>query len=188
MEEHDADLFRSDVPEAPRRRAHEIVQLGHRLHPREAAARDHESEQARPLLRIPLDVGLLEGVDGVVAQHEGVAQVFERQGVLAEARLAGEARDVAESDHEVVISELELARANARGEGDPAALQIDLLDGARVEIRPRAETADGRDGVEDADAAGDHLGEHGLEGQIVVLAHESDLDLATLELASEDPL
>jgi hypothetical protein len=109
MEEDDADLLWSDVPEAPRRRPHEVVQLGHRLHPREAAACDHEGEEARARLRIPLDVGLLEGVNGVVPQHEGVAQILERQGVLAEPGLAGKARDVAEGDHELVVSELELA-------------------------------------------------------------------------------
>jgi hypothetical protein len=188
VEEDDPDLLGADVAEAPRRRAHKVVELGHRLHPGEAAARHHEGEEAAPRLRIPLDVGLLEGMDGVVPQHEGIAQILERQGMLAEPGLAGEARHVTEGDHELVVPELELARADTSGERDTASLQIDFLDGAGVEIRPRAQTTDGRDGVEDTDAPRHHLGQHGLEGQVVVPAHEGDLDLAALELALEELL
>ena len=108
--------------------------------------------------------------------------------MLAEPGLASKAGDVAEGDHEVVIRELELARAHPRGEGDALALQIDLFDGPRVEIGARAETSDGRDGVEDADAPRHHLGQRGLEGEVVVAAHQRDLDLAAPELALEDLL
>ena len=119
----------------------------------------------------------------MVAEGQGVSEVFEGQRVLAQPRLTGEGGDVAEGDHEMVVLELELARAHAGGEGDAATREVDLLDSAGIEVRTRAETADGSDGVENADAPRHHLGQHGLEGQVVVPAHQRDLHLATAELA-----
>jgi len=77
-------------------------------------------------------------VNGVIPQRERVAQVLERKRVLGETLLSGEARDMAERDHQMVVCELELARADAGGQGDAPALEVDRLDRARVEIRARA--------------------------------------------------
>jgi hypothetical protein len=95
VEEHDPDLRGTDVAKAPRRRAHEVVELGDRLHSGEPTPRHHEGKEPAPCLCIPLDVGLLESMDGVVAQGEGIAQVLEGQRVLAEPGLASKAGDVA---------------------------------------------------------------------------------------------
>ena len=109
-------------------------------------------------------------MDRVVPEREGITQVLEGQRVLHESRLAGEARGIAERDDEMVAFELQLARAHAGGERDPPPVEVDRLDGPRVEVRARAEPANGRDRVEDADAPRHDFGQHGLEGQVVVPA------------------
>ena len=88
----------------------------------------------------------------------------------------------------MVAFELELARAYTGGERDPPPVEVDRLDGPRVEVRARAEPANGRDRVEDADAPRHDFGQHGLESQVVVPADQPDLDLAAAELALEELL
>ena len=70
----------------------------------------------------------------------------------------------------------------------PAALEVDALDGARVEVGPGAEPADRGDRVHDPDAARDHLGEHRLEDDVVVPADEPELHFAAVELTPEQLL
>src|SRR2546430_8312726 len=65
---------------------------------------------------------------------------------------------------------------------------IDLVHGARVEVRARAEAPDRRDRVEDSDTAGDHLGEHRLKDDVVVAADEPELDAAVPDLALQELL
>src|SRR2546430_17051190 len=67
-------------------------------------------------------------------------------------------------------------------------VEIDLVHGARIEVRARAEAPDRRDRVEDSDTAGDHLGEHRLEDDVVVAADEPELDAAVPDLALQDLL
>src|SRR5204862_4016623 len=112
-----------------------------------------------------------------------VAEVLERQRVLGEPRLTGEARDVAERDHEVVVLERALARAEARRGCHALLVEVDSVHGAGVEVRAWAEPPDRRDRVEEADAAGDDLGQHRLEHDVVVAADEPELDAATPDLA-----
>ena len=178
MEQDDPDLPRIDVVEALRRRADEIVQLGDGLDAREAAARHDECEQRAARFGRRLGVGLLERLDRAITQRERVAQILEREGVLGEPGLAGEARHVAERDHQVVVVELELARAEARRGDNPPALQVDPLHRPRVEVRAGAQAPDRRDRIQKTDAAGDHLREHRLERQIVLLADQRDLGLS----------
>ena len=188
VKQHHPDLLGPHVPEALRGRPHEVVQLGQSLHPGEAAARHHEGQQALPHLGVALDVGLLQDVDGVIAQDERVAEILERQRVLGEAGLAGEARHVAEGDHEVVVLEEELLRAEARRRDHALAPEVDALDRPRVEVRARAQPPDRRDGVQDPDAPRDHLRQHRLEHDVVVAAHQPQLDLAARELGLEELL
>src|SRR5256885_334518 len=108
--------------------------------------------------------------------------------VLGEPGLTREARDVAERDHEVVVLERALARAEARRRRHTLPVEIDLVHGTRVEVRARAEAPDRRDRVEDSDTAGDHLGEHRLEDDVVVAADEPELDAAVPDLALQELL
>src|SRR5437660_327940 len=128
------------------------------------------------------------GAEGTVLTRERVAEVFERQRVLGEPGLTREARDVAERDHEVVVLERALARAEARRRRHTLPVEIDLVHGTRVEVRARAQAPDRRDRVEDPDTAGDHLGEHRLEDDVVVAADEPELDAAVPDLALQDLL
>src|SRR6266481_6374790 len=105
--------------------------------------------------------------------------------MLGKPRLSRKISDVTERDNQVVVLELELPRPYTRGNGNPGSGKVDLFDGPRVEVRPRAEPPDRRDGVDDPDAPGDDLGQHRLEDQVVVATHEPDLHLAALDLAGE---
>src|SRR5207247_4816075 len=57
------------------------------------------------------------------------------------------------------------------------AVEVDPLDGAGVEMRLGAEPPNRGDRVEQADASRDHLRQHRLEGEVVLPAHERDLDV-----------
>src|SRR2546430_8274675 len=67
-------------------------------------------------------------------------------------------------------------------------VEIDLVHGARIEVRARAEAPDRRDRVEDSDTAGDHLGEHRLKDDVVVAADEPELDAVVPDLALQELL
>ena len=177
VQQDDLDLVAVDVPEAARALADEVVHLGDGLDAGESTARHHEREERAPDLEIALDVRLFQHVDDVVAQHQRVAEVLEGQRVLGEAGLAREARHVAERDDEVVVLERQRPRPEAGAHGDDLVLEVDRLHRACVEVRARAEPADRRNDVEDPDAPGDDLGEHGLEHEVVVLVDERDLDV-----------
>src|SRR5262245_39113255 len=58
-------------------------------------------------------------------------------------------------------------------------IEIDRLDGARIEIGVRTEPANRCDRVEQADRAGDDLGQHRLEHEVVLAADQPELDVAT---------
>src|SRR6266508_4579391 len=110
-----------------------------------AAARTKSLSSATastPDLGVPLDIRLLEDVDRVISQGQGIAQVLERQGMLRQTRLAGEARHVAERDHEMVVRHVELLRPESGRRRHPPAFEVDALDHARVEIGPGAQPAD----------------------------------------------
>ncbi len=67
MHENDTDVASIEMAKVPRDGADEIVQFGHNLDAREAAARDDKRQEGATHLRIGLDVRLLQGVDDAVA-------------------------------------------------------------------------------------------------------------------------
>ena len=185
MQQDHADLGLGQVPVAAGRGAHEVVDLGHRLDAREAAAGHDERQQRAAHLRIALDVGLLERVDEPVPYGERVAEVLERERVLGEAVLAGEAGHVAQRDDEMVEGQIPVLRAEPGGHRHAPTLEVDLLDRARVEVRGRAEPADRGDRVEEADAPRDHFRQHGLEDHVVLAADQPQLHRPLAQLARE---
>src|SRR5262250_2058652 len=73
---HHPDLVRTHGAEAAGGGPNEVVQLGHRLHAREAATGHHERQERAAHGRVLLDVGLLQDVDEAVAQSQRVAKVL----------------------------------------------------------------------------------------------------------------
>src|SRR5262249_27554565 len=115
--------------------------------------------------------------EDVVAQPEGIAEVLERQGMLAYARHRGEVADLTQPEDEVVIGNL--------GQGTPLPLRdqhglplrVDPVDLAPAESCFRDEVADRIDDMGGADAAGSHLGQERLEDEVVLLGEELDFDV-----------
>ena len=179
MDEHHADLRRIDLRVVAGHAPDEVVQLGHHLDAREAASRHHEGEEllAQPRV-VLLDGGLFQGADEVVAQVERVLQVLEGQRVLGQPAQATEVGDRAECEHQVVVAELVRVRQEARRGGDGPPLEVDRLHLADVQLGSWDELADGADQVGEPDGAGDDLGQHGLEDEVVLLADEHDLEVA----------
>ncbi len=178
VQQHHADLRRVDLRVAARHAADEVVELGHYLDAGKAAARHDEGEQLAAQLRVVLlDRRLFEGVDDVVAQGERVAEVLERECVFGEAPQPAEVRDVAEREHQMVVVQDVLVRAEPRRGRDRAVAEVNGLDLADVQVRARQQPADGADHVRDADRAGDHFGQHRLEDEVVLLIDQHDLEI-----------
>jgi hypothetical protein len=66
--------------------------------------------------------------------------------------------------------------------------EIDGLDHARVEVRVPAEATNGRDRIRDTDGSRDDLGQHRLEDNVVLAAHEPQFDVAAGDLFREQLL
>ncbi len=94
---------------------HEVGELRERLDAGVARADEHEREV--PLLhgRVGREVGKLELLQHVVSEVDGVGDVFEAEGVLAEARHRERAADRAERDDEPLV--LHLDRPERRLDG-----------------------------------------------------------------------
>src|SRR5262249_4042909 len=165
-----------DAPETTRSCAYEVIQLSHRFHAGESAARDHKREQRASHLRIRLNVGFFQKVDDPVAQYQSVAEVLERQRMLCQPRLAYEARHIADGDDEVIVLELIVARPHAGARGDGSVFEVNRLHFSCIDIRFRAQPTDRRNSVEDPDTPRDHFRQQWLEYQVVFLADQSDLD------------
>src|SRR5215469_8423393 len=115
-------------------------------------------------------------MDNMVTQHQAVSQILERQGMLRKSWLAGEARYVSNSNHKMVIFQLRCLWPEPSTGRDGLVLQIDGFDFPGVEIGFRTESANWRDSVQDSDTSGNHLGQHRLEDQVVLLADQSHFD------------
>src|SRR5437867_11309699 len=97
------------------------------------------------------------------------------------------ARDVAQSDDEVVVLELTRPRTEASGSEDAPALHVDLFDRASVKIRVWAQTSNWDDRVHEADDARNHLREHRLKEHVVLSVDQCELDGPTSEVIPEEP-
>src|SRR5215468_3925944 len=96
--------------------------------------------------------------------------------MLRKSWLAGKARDVSDSNHKMVIFQLRCLRPEPGIGRYRLVLQIDGLDFSRIEIGFRTEPANGRDGIQDPDTSRNHLGQHRLEDEVVLLADQSHFD------------
>ena len=106
MDEHDAQhpLLKTRV-EADGF-AQEVVDAGHRLDAREAAARHDQVQERRARARTALEVRLLQVRDQAVAQGRGVAERLHRQRAPVEPRKIIEVRHRTEREHQVVVLKL----------------------------------------------------------------------------------
>src|SRR5438445_6108300 len=173
------------MAEVPRDSADEIVQFGHHLNAREAAASNDKGQEGAKPLRVGLDVRRLQGVDDTVAQGERVPQVLQRKRMLCDPGQVSEARHVAQRDDEVVVLDLTRPRTDTGGSEDAPALDVDLFDLASVKIRVWAQTSNRGDGVHEADAARNYFREHRLKDHVVLSVDQRELDGPTSDVMPE---
>ncbi len=82
LEQKKLDIVAVDVFVKWRDPVHECRQFAEQLDADQSPADDCESEQAAFALRVGLHIGALETLDHVVAEHQGVGERLEREGVL----------------------------------------------------------------------------------------------------------
>ena len=156
--------------------AHEVVQLGRDLDPREAAAGHHEGQQLLAFGRVGHRLGALEHVEHVVADVQGVADGLDRHAVLRHARHPGQVGDVAQRDDQPVVLQLELvARAGVDGH-HPAVRQVDRPHQLGPDRGARAQPPQWAEDVGQLDRAGGDLRQHRYEQQVIVAADQGHLD------------
>ena len=159
----------------------EVIELGHQLDARKSAARHHERQQLLAHQGVGFDIGLFQHLNQVIPQGQRVGQRAEGLAVLDHAGHAEKVRDAAECDHQVVVGQLELARAEAGADGDHLAGQVDGFHFAHDQLRVRAQVADGRYDVGQSDRAADDFGKHGLIDPVILLVHQLNGGFAGLQ-------
>ena len=82
LDYHAAMRFVAQAKVIPFDGMHEIVQLGHYLNAGEAASADNECQELAAQFRVLLDIGFLENVNQVIAQHHGIGKRPKRHRVF----------------------------------------------------------------------------------------------------------
>ncbi len=162
------------------RLAQEIVHLRDAFHAGKTAASHDEGQQRASYFGVGFDLRLFERVDEVVAQVERIAEILEWAGMLAHAGNLVVVELRAERDDQVIIRKDRFDRLRAGAEGHGMCRQVDRLHFARVKPGRAGQPADRTDDVVELDRPGNHLRQHRLEDEIIVPAHDDDLDRLAL--------
>jgi hypothetical protein len=167
---------------------HAVVELGNRPCRLDAGGptADHDDIQCTVLRECRLPVDSLPPLEDVVLQADGVGQRVQRKRVLARSLHTEEVDLCAEREHQIVVGQrFQLAEADfPRGEvdrSDLVAVHTDVV----LLVEEIAERVPYRRLLEQP---GRDLVQQRLEGVVVVLVHEHDVDVALAELlGSADP-
>src|SRR6266852_5831064 len=90
--------------------------------------------------------------------------------MLGETRLARKTGDVSHGYDEMIVFELKGPRSKPCTRCHSLVFQVDRLDFAGVEVCLRAQPPDGCDGINNSNAARNHLWQHGLKHLSVLFA------------------
>ena len=178
LENDDARIVGAQVRIAFEGLADERLYLGRDLYPGVPAARDDEGQYLPPALQVVLHLGPLQDPHQLVPQPQRVAHRLERKGVLRQARKRRQVYAAADGNYEMVVGKVLVGGLVGIGDDDVAAMHVDGVYLGLVEPGEGAQAADGVQNMGGLDAAGHHLGEHRLEQEEVVAAHQGELDLA----------
>ena len=177
VQQHDPRVVRVDALVVLDHLADEVVELGGDLDAGEPAARHHEGHQATARVPIGLHGRFFEQVQDVVAEVQRVADRLERHSVLRPPGHPAEGGDVAEREHEMVERQDDGAQTRAGRQGHRPPVEVDARDLARVQRRSRAQPAQWRDRIDDADARRHNLGDERLKDEVVLAAGQRHLDV-----------
>ena len=115
----------------------------------------------------------------MVAQVDGVGEGLEGKGVRVDSRNPPEIGHRSQCQDEMVEREHQGAGLKSRSQGDGLVFKVDRVDVPDVQLGAGQQPVKGADRVQHADTAGDDLGQHGLENEVVLLADEDDLHVVT---------
>ena len=133
-------------------------------------------QRGSPQLRVRLDVGVLQEIDHMVPERQGVGEGLHGERMLGDPGQPKEMRAGARGQDQVVICQLVARTARTVGCGDHLALQVDGVHPTVPEAHLAKKGPQGAHDVMCIDAAGHHLRQHGGEEEKVILVHQGDLD------------
>ena len=161
--------------------ANERLQFSDHLDAGDIAADDHEVEQPSTLVGILGRIGQFQQLDGPIANRDGIRHVLHLEGVLPNARddvLGEDARDAAQGDDEVVVSEGPVMIVADEPVPDRRGVHVDPLDLRHEEFALSREIADRHRAVARLDGAGSGLDQQRIEDEEVVAIDDDHFELA----------
>lgn len=173
VDEHEAHVLALHVLVELGRVARQVLDLTDRLGAREATADEHEGERLAADLLVVRGLGLVELLEHVVAQADGLLDALHTDADLGEARRREGAGDRAERDHQVVEGNL-VRLADERGDRGDLAVLVDGGDPAGENLGSGHSASQRDDDVARRDAAGGGFGEEGLVSHVRARIHDRD--------------
>src|SRR5207249_1870054 len=153
MNQHDAEVMLVKVLVERNRIPQEVVDACNSLDACKAAASNDDGHQRRPGLGA-LEIGFLQILNQAISQEDGVPQRFHGQRILFEARQIVIVRDVAQTDHQVVVLQLVVMMVGAMRYFDRLRFESDPLHVALKELNTLEELADWIDDMRQVQVAG----------------------------------
>ena len=181
VDEDEAHVVAGDVGVVLRRVTGHVLDLADGLRSREATADEDEGERLAADLLVGGGVGLVELLDDVVAQTDGLLDALHADALLGEAGDREGTGDRAHRDDQVVEGEL-VGLTDERGDHGDLAVLVDAGDPAGEHLRLRQHAAQRDDDVARGEVAGGGFGEEGLVGHVRARVDDRDGRLAVAHL------
>ena len=186
VDEDEAHVLAGHVVVVLGRVAGHVLDLADGLGAREAAADEDEGERLAADVLVVRGVGLVELLEDVVAQADGLLDALHADALLGEAGDREGAGDRAERDHQVVEGQL-VRLADQRGDRGDLAVLVDGGDPAGENLRLGQHASQRDDDVARGDVAGGGFGEEGLVGHVRPGVDDRDGRLAVAHLLEDAP-
>jgi len=162
----DARVVRCDVAQA-------VGERTRRFHPGEPAAYHDEVTRALPQQWIGLELKTSKPPQYEVAQALRIANRLERQSMLCGTRDHVEARAQPECEHDMFVRKH--AGPSESCAGDRSRCEVDARHPSHDEAGATHHLANGGDDLLGEHAGAHHLGQHGREGRVALLADQEQL-------------
>src|SRR5262249_28244443 len=124
------------------------------------------------------DCSFVESMDDVVSELQSVGQIFERKSVLWKSAQASKVGHSAEREDEVVVRNDVRMGMKSWARHDRSCFEVERFDLSHVETSAWKQPSDRAHHVEKSDRAGDHLWQHRLKNEVVLLVDQHDFNVA----------
>ncbi len=186
VDQQEAHVFALDVLVVLGGVAGHVLDLADGLRTREATADEDEGQRLAADILVGRRVGLVQLLQNVVAQADGLLHALHTDAVLGQAGDREGARDRTQRDDQVVEGQL-VRLTDQRGDGGDLAVLIDGGDPAGEDLRLGQDAPQRDDDVPGGDAAGGGFGEEGLVGHVRPRVDDRDGRLAVAHLLENAP-